>query len=80
MKNFIAFLAIIAVVAVCSCQPAKPKKTINVVFGPGICEYSTCEIDYDYYLNKPDTIDPNKPKHPADRQMYQSVQTPNLPA
>ena len=56
MKKFIAFLAIIAVVAVCSCQPAKPKKTINVVFGPGICEYSTCEIDYDYYLNKVDSM------------------------
>ena len=56
MRNIITFLAIIAVVAVCSCQPAKPKKTINVVFMPGICEYSTCVIDYDYYLNKVDSM------------------------
>ena len=56
MRKFIAFLAIIAVVAACSCQPAKPKKTINVVFGPGIWEYSTCVIDYDYYLNKVDSM------------------------
>ena len=56
MRKFIAFLAFIAVFAVCSCQPAKPKKTINVVFGPGIWEYSTCVIDYDYYLNKVDSM------------------------
>ena len=23
---------------------------------PGICEYSTCVIDYDYYLNKVDSM------------------------